>query len=75
MDVEVLVLSVSGFFCSNFFTLVGQLFSHSLVMFFLGLPHESDTESAKGSRRQLKDAIYSSLFDMNVPAVCAVNQV
>nr|XP_027190465.1 actin-related protein 8-like [Cicer arietinum] len=33
-----------------------------------------DTESARASRRQLKEAIYSSLFDMNVPAVCAVNQ-
>ncbi|GFP94784.1 actin-related protein 8 [Phtheirospermum japonicum] len=33
-----------------------------------------DTESAKGSRRQLKDAIYSTLFEMNVPAVCAINQ-
>ncbi|GER52729.1 actin-related family protein [Striga asiatica] len=26
------------------------------------------------SRRQLKDAIYSTLFEMNVPAVCAINQ-
>jgi len=34
-----------------------------------------DTQSAKSSRRQLKEAIYASLFDMNVPAVCAVNQV
>ncbi|RYQ87022.1 hypothetical protein Ahy_B09g094502 isoform B [Arachis hypogaea] len=36
--------------------------------------HYDDTESAKASRRQLKEAIYSALFDMNVPAVCAVNQ-
>ncbi|XP_057453853.1 actin-related protein 8-like isoform X3 [Lotus japonicus] len=34
----------------------------------------TDTESAKASRRQLKEAIYTSLFDMNVPAVCAVSQ-
>ncbi|KAL5190648.1 Actin-related protein 8 [Glycine soja] len=34
----------------------------------------SDTESAKASRQQLKEAIYASLFDMNVPAVCAINQ-
>ncbi|XP_021761805.1 actin-related protein 8-like [Chenopodium quinoa] len=26
------------------------------------------------SRKQLKGAIYSALFDMNVPAVCAINQ-
>ena len=35
----------------------------------------ADTESARASRRQLKDAIYTALFDMNVPAVCAINQV
>uniref|UniRef100_A0A2P2KTC4 Uncharacterized protein n=1 Tax=Rhizophora mucronata TaxID=61149 RepID=A0A2P2KTC4_RHIMU len=35
----------------------------------------SDTESAKASRRQLKEAMYTALFDMNVPAVCAINQV
>ncbi|XP_022154994.1 actin-related protein 8-like [Momordica charantia] len=34
----------------------------------------SDTESAKASRQQLKEAIHSVLFDMNVPSVCAVNQ-
>ncbi|KAL3024194.1 hypothetical protein AAZX31_04G106900 [Glycine max] len=36
--------------------------------------HYDDTESAKASRQQLKEAIYASLFDMNVPAVCAINQ-
>ncbi|KAM1236472.1 hypothetical protein ACFX2G_038336 [Malus domestica] len=36
--------------------------------------HYNDTESAKASRRQLKEAIYKVLFDMNVPAVCAINQ-
>ena len=35
----------------------------------------ADTESARASRRQLKEAIYTALFDMDVPAVCAVNQV
>ncbi len=40
--------------------------------FFLIIP---DTESDKASRRQLKETIYSALFDMNVPAVCAINQV
>lgn len=34
-----------------------------------------DTEAAKAARRQLKEAIYSALFGMNVPAVCAVSQV
>ncbi|KAB1200136.1 Actin-related protein 8 [Morella rubra] len=40
----------------------------------LPLCHYDDTENAKASRRQLKEAIYSALFDMNVPAVCAINQ-
>ncbi|KAL2523842.1 Actin-related protein 8, partial [Abeliophyllum distichum] len=32
------------------------------------------TESTKASTRQLKEAICSTLFDINVPAVCVVNQ-
>nr|XP_004499695.1 actin-related protein 8 [Cicer arietinum] len=44
------------------------------VIVSIPLCHYDDTESARASRRQLKEAIYSSLFDMNVPAVCAVNQ-
>ncbi|XP_031257545.1 actin-related protein 8 [Pistacia vera] len=36
--------------------------------------HYDDTENAKASRRQLKDCIHQVLFDMNVPAVCAINQ-
>ncbi|GAB2284823.1 Actin-like protein arp8, partial [Dionaea muscipula] len=36
--------------------------------------HYDDTESAKASRRQLREAIHSVLFDLNVPAVCAINQ-
>ncbi|KAK4782488.1 hypothetical protein SAY86_016590 [Trapa natans] len=47
--------------------------SHPVVL-SMPLIHYDDTESAKASRRQLKEAIYSTLFDMNVPAVCAVNQ-
>lgn len=43
-----------------------------MMFFFLIIP---DTESAKASRRQLKEAIYSALFGMNVPTVCAINQV
>ncbi|KAF7145134.1 hypothetical protein RHSIM_Rhsim04G0077300 [Rhododendron simsii] len=34
-----------------------------------------DTESAKAARRQLKQTIHSVLFDMNVPAICAINQL
>ncbi|CAK7323890.1 unnamed protein product [Dovyalis caffra] len=44
------------------------------IVVSLPLCHYDDTESAKASRRQLKDAIYTALFDMNVPAVCAINQ-
>ncbi|KAA8523493.1 hypothetical protein F0562_009916 [Nyssa sinensis] len=36
--------------------------------------HYDDTESARAARRHLKEAIYKALFDMNVPAVCAINQ-
>ncbi|KAE9456515.1 hypothetical protein C3L33_11477, partial [Rhododendron williamsianum] len=34
--------------------------------------HYDNTESAKAARRQLKQTIYSVLFDMNVPAICAI---
>lgn len=34
-----------------------------------------DAESDKSARKQLEEAILSALFDMNVPAVCAMNQV
>ncbi|KAL5548756.1 hypothetical protein UlMin_003987 [Ulmus minor] len=44
------------------------------VVVSLPILHYDDTESAKASRRQLKEAIYTTLFDMNVPAVCAINQ-
>lgn len=44
--------------------------SHVMVSFLT-----ADTESAKASRQQLKEAIYAALFDLNVPAVCALNQV
>lgn len=36
--------------------------------------HSDDTESARASRRQLRETIYSVLFDMNAPAVCAIDQ-
>ncbi|KAJ6752556.1 hypothetical protein OIU85_002921 [Salix viminalis] len=47
--------------------------AHPIVV-SLPVCHYDDTESARASRRQLKDTIYAALFDMNVPAVCAINQ-
>ncbi|KAG5099521.1 hypothetical protein JHK82_044573 [Glycine max] len=44
------------------------------VVVSIPICHYDDTESAKASRQQLKEAIYVVLFDMNVPAVCALNQ-
>uniref|UniRef100_A0A7N0VMV8 F-box domain-containing protein n=1 Tax=Kalanchoe fedtschenkoi TaxID=63787 RepID=A0A7N0VMV8_KALFE len=44
------------------------------VVVSVPLCHYDDTESARASRRQLKEAICSTLFDLNVPAVCAINQ-
>lgn len=35
----------------------------------------SDTESDAAARRQLYESIHTALFDMHVPAVCAVDQV
>ncbi|XP_071727938.1 actin-related protein 8-like [Rutidosis leptorrhynchoides] len=32
------------------------------------------TQEAKNARRQLKEAVYTTMFDMNVPSVCAVSQ-
>ncbi|XP_048231383.1 actin-related protein 8 isoform X2 [Ricinus communis] len=44
------------------------------IVVSLPICHYDDTECAKASRRQLKEAMYSALFDMNAPAVCAINQ-
>ncbi|KAE8702752.1 Actin-related protein 8 [Hibiscus syriacus] len=44
------------------------------IVLSIPLCHYDDTDSAKASRRQLRDAIHTVLFDMNVPAVCAVSQ-
>ncbi|KAK7360797.1 hypothetical protein VNO77_02812 [Canavalia gladiata] len=49
--------------------------SSQSVVVSIPICHYDDTESAKASRQQLKEAIYAALFDMNVPAVCALNQV
>ncbi|KAA8527129.1 hypothetical protein F0562_008642 [Nyssa sinensis] len=47
--------------------------AHPIVV-SIPICHYEDTESAKAARRQLKEAIYTTLFNMNVPAVCAINQ-
>ncbi|XP_062184360.1 actin-related protein 8 isoform X2 [Phragmites australis] len=44
------------------------------IIVVLPLCHSDDTEPARASRKQYKETLYSVLFDMNVPAVCAVNQ-
>ncbi|XP_058768201.1 actin-related protein 8-like [Vicia villosa] len=48
--------------------------SSQAVVVSLPICHYDDTESARASRQQLKDAICAALFDLNVPAVCALNQ-
>ncbi|XP_078443394.1 actin-related protein 8 [Wolffia australiana] len=40
----------------------------------LPICHSDDTETARASRRELREAIHSVLFDLNVPAVCAIDQ-
>ena len=50
-------------------------FIQSISLYLLFIFMSADNESARASRRQLKDTIYAALFDMNVPAVCAINQV
>ncbi|XP_020168079.1 actin-related protein 8 [Aegilops tauschii subsp. strangulata] len=44
------------------------------IVVALPLCHSDDTEAARASRKQYKETLYSVLFDMNVPAVCAVDQ-
>ncbi|XP_072994258.1 actin-related protein 8 [Typha latifolia] len=44
------------------------------IIVVIPICHSDDTESARASRKQYREAIYSVLFDMNVPAVCAIDQ-
>ncbi|KAJ4773263.1 Actin family protein [Rhynchospora pubera] len=44
------------------------------VILAIPICHCDDTESARASRRQYREAIFSVLFDMNVPAICAIDQ-
>nr|XP_028943862.1 actin-related protein 8-like [Malus domestica] len=62
------------FFFVNIYSRMQVKPSSQPVVLSIPICHYDDTESAKASRRQLKEAIYKVLFDMNVPAVGAVNQ-
>ncbi|XP_057983727.1 actin-related protein 8 isoform X3 [Malania oleifera] len=44
------------------------------IVVSLPICHYDDTESAKAARRQLKEVIYSALFDLKVPTICAIDQ-
>ncbi|KAF3327607.1 actin-related protein 8 [Carex littledalei] len=44
------------------------------VILAIPICHCDDTESARASRKQYREAILSVLFDMNVPAICAIDQ-
>lgn len=61
-------------FFSTIYTRMQVKGSTQPIVLSIPICHYEDTQSAKASRRQLKKAIYSTLFDMNVPAVCAINQ-
>ena len=45
------------------------------VWLYVSTQSGTDTESARASRKQYKETLYSVLFELNVPAVCAVDQV
>ncbi|KAM1099158.1 hypothetical protein TB2_005671 [Malus domestica] len=64
----------SAIFFVNIYSRMQVKPSSQPVVLSIPICHYDDTESAKASRRQLKEAIYKVLFDMNVPAVGAVNQ-
>uniref|UniRef100_K3Z6U9 F-box domain-containing protein n=1 Tax=Setaria italica TaxID=4555 RepID=K3Z6U9_SETIT len=61
-------------FFSTIYTRMQVKPSTQPVIVVLPLNHTDDTDSARASRKQYKETIYSVLFDMNVPAVCAVDQ-
>ncbi|KAF3666524.1 Actin-related protein 8 [Capsicum annuum] len=61
-------------FFSTIYTRMQVKSSRQPIIVSIPICHYDDTESDKAARAQLKDAIHSALFDMNVPAVCAVNQ-
>ncbi|CAL5014285.1 unnamed protein product [Urochloa decumbens] len=61
-------------FFSTIYTRMQVKPSTQPVIVVLPLCHTDDTESARASRKQYKETVYSVLFDMNAPAVCAVDQ-
>lgn len=61
-------------FFSTIYTRMQVKTSTQPIIVSIPICHYDDTESDKAARTQLTDAIHSALFDMNVPAVCAVNQ-
>ncbi|XP_060188380.1 actin-related protein 8 isoform X2 [Lycium barbarum] len=61
-------------FFSTIYTRMQVKTSTQPIIVSIPICHHDDTESDKAAREQLKDSIHSALFDMNVPAVCAVNQ-
>ncbi|KAL5214193.1 hypothetical protein ABZP36_003345 [Zizania latifolia] len=61
-------------FLSTIYTRMQVKPSTQPIIVVLPLSHPDDTESARASRKQYKETLYSVLFDMNVPAVCAVDQ-
>lgn len=62
-------------FFSTIYTRMQVKPSNQPTIVVLPLCHSDDTESARASRKQYEETLYSVLFDMNVPAVCAVDQV
>nr|XP_016442653.1 PREDICTED: actin-related protein 8-like [Nicotiana tabacum] len=61
-------------FFSTIYTRMQVKTSTQPIIVSIPICHYEDTECDKAARRQLKESIHSALFDMNVPAVCAVNQ-
>ncbi|XP_042446787.1 actin-related protein 8-like isoform X2 [Zingiber officinale] len=62
------------YFFTTIFSRMQVKTSSQPVVVSLPICYVDDTESARASRKQLKEAIYSVLFEMNVPAVCAIDQ-
>ncbi|CAA6670780.1 unnamed protein product [Spirodela intermedia] len=73
-NIESPILSRLQHFFTAVFTRMQVKRSLRPVVVSIPICHSDDTESARASRRQLRDAIYTVLFDMNVPAVCAIDQ-
>ncbi|XP_057531193.1 actin-related protein 8 [Amaranthus tricolor] len=73
-NIEAPMYSRLRHFYSTIYTRMQVKSTSQPIVVSIPICHYDDTESAKASRRQLKGAIYSALFDMNVPVVCAISQ-